>query len=44
MIFDLEGSQYFIYEWLQPISTEVTQDAHPKIIDVLMKLIFRIGQ
>jgi len=21
IIFDLEGSQYFVYEWLQPIST-----------------------
>jgi hypothetical protein len=43
-MFDFEGSQYLIYEWQQPIVTEVTQDAQPKILDTLLKLIFRMGQ
>jgi hypothetical protein len=42
--FDMEGSQYVVYEWLQPITTYVTQDAHPKIIDALLIVIFRMGQ
>jgi len=41
--FDFEGSQYLIYEWLQPFATEVTQDAPPKIGDAPMMLIFRVG-
>jgi len=44
MIFDLEGSQYLVYEWLQPFATEFTQDAHPRIVDALLTLIFRMGQ
>jgi len=44
IIFDLEGSQYHVYEWLQPFGTEVTQDAQSQIIDALWLLIFRMGQ
>jgi len=44
IVFDLEGSQYFVYEWLHPIGTWFTKDAKPKIIDALLKLIFRRGQ
>jgi hypothetical protein len=42
IIVDLNGSQYLIYEWLQPIASEVTQDAQRKIIDALLMLIFRM--
>jgi len=41
---ELEGSQYLVYEWLQPFATEVTQDAQPKIVDSPLTLIFRMGQ
>jgi len=41
---DLEGSQYLVYEWLQPFATEVTEDAQPKIVDAQLTLIFRMGQ
>jgi hypothetical protein len=44
IIFDCEGIQYVIYEWLQPIATQVTQDAQLKIVDALLMLIFRMGQ
>jgi len=44
MIFDSEGSQYLVDEWLQPITTEVTQNAQPKIVDAPLTLNFRLGQ
>jgi len=44
IIFELDGSQYLVYKWLQPSATEVTQDAQPKIFDAPLKLIFRMGQ
>jgi len=44
IIFDLEGSQYLVYKWLQPFATEVTQDAQPKIVDSPLMLIVRMGQ
>jgi hypothetical protein len=44
IFFHLEGSQYLVYEWLQPIATYVTQDAQQKIVDALLKLIFTQGQ
>jgi len=40
----LEYSQYIVYEWLQPIATQVTQDAKPKIIVAQLTLILRMGQ
>jgi hypothetical protein len=42
--FDLEGCQYLVYEYLQPIVTWVTQDAQPEIVDTPWNLIFRMGQ
>ena len=44
IIFDLKGFQYLVYEWLQPITTQVAQDAQPKNIDSPLMLIFRIGK
>jgi hypothetical protein len=44
MILDLKGSQYFVYEWLQLIDTQLTQHAQPKIVDAPLKPMFRMGQ
>jgi len=44
IIFALQGSQYLVYEWLQPFAIEVTHHAQPKIVDALLTLIFRMGQ
>jgi len=44
IVFALEGSQYLVYEWLQPIATEVTQDAQQTIIDAPLTHIFRMRQ
>ena len=37
-------SLYLIYEHLHPIATQITQDARLKIIDLLLTLVFRMGQ
>ena len=39
-----EGSQYPIDDCLQPIATQITQDARQRINDTLLTLIFRMGQ
>jgi hypothetical protein len=39
-----KGGQYLIYGYLQPITTEVTQDLQSKIVDGKLTLIFRIGK
>jgi len=38
------GNLYHIYEYLQPITTQINHDAKPKIIDALLMLIFNMGQ
>jgi hypothetical protein len=43
-MFELEGSQYKIDEWLQPVGTEVTQDELPTMVAAPLKIIFRTGQ
>ena len=40
----LKGSQCLVYEWLQLITTGVTQDEQPKIVDAPWTLISRMGQ
>jgi len=42
--FDLEGSQYLVCKWLQPIATLVTQDVLPKMVDSPLTLISWMGQ
>ena len=42
--FAYEGSQYLIYDCLQPISTQITQDGSPKIVEAPLTLISRMGQ
>ena len=39
-----KASQYHIYEWPQPIATQISNDARPNIIDTPLTLIFRMGQ
>jgi len=36
-----KASQYRIYRWPQPITTQITNDARPKIIDAPLTLILR---
>jgi hypothetical protein len=38
-----QGDQCFIYDCLQPITTQIAQDARPKIVGALLVLIFKIG-
>ena len=42
--FAIEGGQYLSYDYLQPIATQITQDARPKIVDAPLTLISRMGQ
>jgi len=42
--FAYKGGPYLIDECLQPIATQITQDARPKIVDTPLTLIFRMGQ
>jgi len=39
-----QGSQYLIYGCLQPMATEIAQDAGSKIFDTLLMPILRMGQ
>jgi len=38
-----KGGQYVFYEYLQPIATQITQDARPEIVDAPLMLISRMG-
>jgi hypothetical protein len=42
--FSFECGHYHINERLYPIATQITQDARPKIIDMLLTVMFRMGQ
>jgi len=42
--FAYNGSQKVLYDWLQPISGVISQDAWPKFVDALLTLIFRMWQ
>jgi len=44
IVFASKSSQYLTYGWLKPIASEITHDAKPKIVDIPLTLIFRIGQ
>jgi len=39
-----KGRQYLSNDFLQPIATQITHDARPKIIDTPLTLISRMGQ
>jgi len=41
--FAYEGGQYLSYEYLQAITTQITQDARPEIVDAPLMLIFMMG-
>jgi len=42
--FDYKGSLYLIYECLQPIATQITQDAGRRMVEAPLTPIFRIGK
>jgi len=42
--FSYNGSQYFIYNCLQSITTQITKGARPNTADALLTLIFKMGQ
>jgi len=42
--FAFKEGQYLSYDYLQPIATQITQDARPKIVDPVLMLISRMGQ
>jgi len=42
--FAYTGSQYFIYNYLQPIAPQITQDTWSRIVDAPLTLIFKMGQ
>jgi len=42
--FAYNGGLYLVYKCPQPIATQITQDARPKIVDALLTLICRIAQ
>ena len=39
-----KDSQYHIYEWPQPIATQITNDARSTIVDTLLTILFRMRQ
>jgi len=42
--FSYNGSQYIVYDCLQPVALQITQDTQPTIVGALLTLIFKIGQ
>jgi hypothetical protein len=42
--FALKGGQYSIYVSVQPCTTQITNNAKPKIVNTLLTLIFMMGQ
>jgi len=42
--FAYKGSQYFVYDYVQPIAHKITQDTWPRIVDTTLTLIFMMGQ
>jgi len=42
--FTNKGSQYFVYDYVQPIAHKITQDTWPRIVDTPLTLIFMMGQ
>ena len=42
--FSYKDGQYFVYDCLQPVATQITQDTGPTIVGAPWMLIFKIGQ
>jgi len=42
--FSYKGSQYFVFDCLQPVATQIAQDTQPTIVDAPLKLISKMGQ
>ena len=43
-LFAYQGSQYSLYDYIQPITLQITQDTPPIIVDTLLTLIVMIRQ
>ena len=39
-----EGGHYFIYDCLQPVTPQITQDTRPTIVDAPLTLICKMGR
>jgi len=42
-LFAYQGSQYSVYDFIQPVALQINQDTQPTIGDALLMLIFRMG-
>jgi len=42
--FAFKGSQWFLYDCLQPVAPHITQDTRPTIVDAPLTLIYKMGQ
>jgi len=42
--FSYKGGQYFVYDCLQPVTPQITQDTRPTIVDALLRLILNMAQ
>jgi len=42
--FAYKDSQYFVYDYVQPIAAQITQDTWPRIVDAPLTLILMMGQ
>jgi len=42
--FFYKGGQYFVYDCLQPVAVQITQDTRPTIVDAPLTLIIKLGQ
>jgi len=43
LLFFFKGAQYFVYDCLQPVTTQITQHTQPTIVDTSLTLIVKIG-
>jgi len=43
MFLAYKGSQYLVYDYLQPVAPQITQDTLPTIIDAPFTLIFKMA-
>jgi len=42
--FHYNGSQYFVYDYLQPFAPQITQDTRPTIFDAPLRFNFKMEQ
>jgi hypothetical protein len=44
LLFAYKGSEYFDYDNLQPVATQIAQDTRPTFVDALLRYNFQMGQ